>query len=581
MGGLGAVGLAMWATIVMAASDRLSYGSVYDHVAFWLMLAAVWLLPLCGLILWWWRPSSRSGRLLVLLGTAWALWVGTGAAGGLLWAWSGTVAVVFRPLLFWVVLSWPTGRLRRSDAPWLALYSVLVSMAWTASALLFRPVLGTSTFDNPLMVADLAQAADAMAAFGNSVLLPLGAVVLLVTMMRRFRRLPASGRWMARPALIAGLLAAGGDLALVVNDYLSAVRVDATGLTLIGFTLIAADYLRFTMVPVLLVMAAARSRRFASGLGRVSTIDIGPAAPAARLQDSVAAAIGDAGTRVVFHRDDATWVDLDGTPVELGGPGRIVTVIERAGAPVAAVEHDVSFADRPDSVEVAVAAVAARVDYERLEAMANVRRAEAVRARRDIVDAQDASRRRLERDLHDGAQQRLVGLALQTTLAERHASTVNADDVASDLAAGVAAARRELRELAGGLVPALLAAQGLGAALTAFAATTPMAVAVDVAFPDHMEPSLTATAWFVVAEAVANAVKHSGGSRLTITAALVDHVLVVSVADDGIGGADARGGTGLAGLYDRVARFGGLMAVDSRVGRGTTVRVELPAGDPT
>jgi signal transduction histidine kinase len=287
----------------------------------------------------------------------------------------------------------------------------------------------------------------------------------------------------------------------------------------------------------------------------------------------VAAALGDPTARVVFGRTGRTWVDYDGAAVVVGGPGRAVTLVERDGAPFAAVEHDAALDDRPAAVELSVAAAGASIEFERLEALANARRDEAWRARRAIVEVQDRARQRLERDLHDGAQQRLVALALQASLA---AHSGDCDVVVDELAAGVTAARRELHDVAAGLLPGLLIDRGLAASLTALAATAPMPVDVRVHDRENVRPEVLVAAWFVVAEAVANAIKHSGATHVTVTGDVDRGRLDMEVVDDGCGGADPETGTGLIGLRDRVVGTGGLLSIDSPAGGGTRVRAEFP-----
>ena len=204
--------------------------------------------------------------------------------------------------------------------------------------------------------------------------------------------------------------------------------------------------------------------------------------------------------------------------------------------------------------------------------------AELTTSRARIVAAADQARRRIERDLHDGAQQRLVSLALQLRAA-RAAVPSGLGDLAADLdraAATATGALDELREIARGIHPAVLAEGGLGAALRVLARRSPvpvdLAISADGRLPEHVEVS----AYYVVAEALTNAAKHACASAVTITVEIADDVLRVAIRDDGVGGAGFAGGTGLAGLKDRVEALGGRILLDSARGAGTTLRVELP-----
>jgi len=214
---------------------------------------------------------------------------------------------------------------------------------------------------------------------------------------------------------------------------------------------------------------------------------------------------------------------------------------------------------------------------ERKRAEAEVR---ASRAR--IVAAGDAERRRLERNLHDGAQQRLVALSLALRMAQ---TTLRTDPEGADrlLAASgeeLGQALTELRELARGIHPAVLTDRGLPAALDALAgrATTPVVLDVDLA--DRLPPPIEAAAYYVVSEALANVAKYASASEVVVTVARANGVARIEVVDDGIGGADAVRGSGLRGLADRVEALDGTLVVLSPPGRGTSVRAEIPVEEP-
>jgi len=200
---------------------------------------------------------------------------------------------------------------------------------------------------------------------------------------------------------------------------------------------------------------------------------------------------------------------------------------------------------------------------------------------RRIVAAQDEARRLIERDLHDGAQQRLVTLALTLhQVAERVAAAGDAD-----LAARVEAARHELaqalaelREMARGIHPAVLTDNGLDVALGVLAERASLPVRLDVRLERRFARDVEATAYFVVSEALTNAAKHSGASRVEVTGGVREGRLWVEVADDGRGGAEGRFGSGLQGLADRLATASGRLVVDSPAGGGTRLRAELPCG---
>jgi signal transduction histidine kinase len=207
--------------------------------------------------------------------------------------------------------------------------------------------------------------------------------------------------------------------------------------------------------------------------------------------------------------------------------------------------------------------------------------AELRRSRARIVEAADDERRRLERDLHDGAQQRLVSLSLalrllRARLGSRDGPNGEAIVAADEAAAELKVAIKELRELARGIHPAILTEAGLGAAMTALAERSVVPATVG-SLPDRRLPAgVEATAYFVVSEALANIAKYAGATKASVAADLDGSTLRVEVGDDGVGGADSSRGTGLRGLQDRVAAIGGRLAIDSPAGQGTLLVAEIP-----
>ena len=212
-------------------------------------------------------------------------------------------------------------------------------------------------------------------------------------------------------------------------------------------------------------------------------------------------------------------------------------------------------------------------------------RTEELRASRvRIVQAADAARRRIERDLHDGAQQRLVAMALDVRLARRRLERDPSEAVPylERLGEELAQASEELRELARGIHPAVLTDHGLGPALDALVARSPVAVEV-LAVPDERLPAAAeTTVYFTVAEALTNVAKYARASQASVRVAQEDGELVVDVRDDGVGGARATTGSGLSGLTDRVAAVDGTLVIDSEPGEGTHLRAVIPlSGDPS
>jgi signal transduction histidine kinase len=205
-------------------------------------------------------------------------------------------------------------------------------------------------------------------------------------------------------------------------------------------------------------------------------------------------------------------------------------------------------------------------------------RAELIASRARIVAAADEGRRRLERDLHDGAQQRLVALGLQTRLAEAavppemQALKQQLCDIVSALT-GVSA---DLQEISRGIHPAILSEGGLGPALKTLARRSAIPVTLDLTIDQRLQDSVEVGAYYVVSEALTNAAKHSRATEVIVSGQTKDSTLSLSIRDDGIGGADVGNGSGLVGLADRVEALGGRMRVKSPPGRGTSLEVSIP-----
>jgi signal transduction histidine kinase len=209
-----------------------------------------------------------------------------------------------------------------------------------------------------------------------------------------------------------------------------------------------------------------------------------------------------------------------------------------------------------------------------------VTRAELIASRARIVAAADEARRRLERDLHDGAQQRLVSFGLQLRMAQASVPA-ELDDLKSDLSqlvSGVTGVSTELQEISRGIHPAILSEGGLGPALKSLARRSTVPVSFDVAIEQRLPDPVEVGAYYVAAEALTNAAKHAQASEVSVRAETRDHALYLSIQDNGIGGADSRKGSGLVGLKDRIEALGGQILVESPRGRGTFMRVTIPLG---
>jgi signal transduction histidine kinase len=297
------------------------------------------------------------------------------------------------------------------------------------------------------------------------------------------------------------------------------------------------------------------------------------------LRAALAEALGDPSLALAYWLPEyESWADVDGHPVPLPEEtaSRAVTTVDRDGEPVAALMHHPSLREEPGLLDAVAAAAAIALENVRLNVELRARLEELRGSRARIVEAGDTERRRLERNLHDGAQQRLVGIALQLRLLEnRVRDDPAAAELASLVAGELALSLDELRELARGLHPAVLE-HGLGAALNALAIRSKVPTTVHYEVSGRLPEPVELAAYFVASEALTNVAKYASAAEATVRAWRDGPLAVIEIADDGVGGADDSRGSGLRGLADRVEALDGRLRVVSPPGAGTVVRVELP-----
>ena len=340
---------------------------------------------------------------------------------------------------------------------------------------------------------------------------------------------------------------------------------------------------RITVVafPVALLWGLLRSR-----LGRAAVGDLAVrlrTADASRepeqIREAVRRALGDPSLEIaLWSRTQQSWMN------ELGGPVEVpvddarfaITRLDSPDGPVALLIHDPALNDRPELVS-GVTAVAQMALEKRGSTPKSGPSSGGPPVPRADVRAADDERRRVERDIHDGAQQRLVSLSLALGMAQSQASTAS-PALAETLTRAdteLRAAINELRELARGIHPAVLTEAGLGPALESLGDHAPIPVTVRTELNGRLAPVAEATAYFVAAEALTNIAKHARASSATVVASQSNGTLLIEVSDDGTGGADPSRGTGMRGMLDRVSAIGGRLLVESGTG-GTRVSAEIP-----
>jgi signal transduction histidine kinase len=280
-------------------------------------------------------------------------------------------------------------------------------------------------------------------------------------------------------------------------------------------------------------------------------------------------------------------IDYEQEPPEIQEMMRFDGVASGVAAPIVVSGHlwgamSISVAS-PDEFAAGVETEVAKFTNLVSVALGNAEAHEQLTASRArIVQAGDAERQRLERNLHDGAQQRFVSLALGLRLAQSQlaADPASAADLLAQASEELALGLEELRELARGIHPAILTDRGLAPAVEALATRATLPVAINGVPSERLPEPIEAAAFYVVSESLTNIAKYASASRAQVDLAREDGLLLVEVSDDGVGGADPVGGSGLRGLADRVEALGGRLEVSSEPGRGTTVRAELPLDAP-
>jgi signal transduction histidine kinase len=536
-----------------------------------------WTAIASGLIAWWRRPANRMGLLMTAFGFAllvrpWQysaeplVFVVGYALGGLAYALYGHVA-----------LAYPTGRVTAPAERLLVWVGYGASLAFPLAILLVagegaRLQYAPLAPESPLLVSARNELARGLER--GYVIVFFGGLTgwFVVLVLRKFWRATPRARRLLAPLLLAAIVAALRAFYEFLSIFLSPVPP-------------LADWVYWWQVvgvialPIAFLWGLLRSRFAAANVADlIRDLD---RVPPGELRAALARAVGDPSLEIAFWLPERNaYADAEGRPVQLpeDDPRRAVTRLDHDGEPIAALVHDPSLLEDPRLLEAAGMAARLALENARLAAELRAQLGRVEESRRRIVTAGDEQRRRIERDIHDGAQQRLVALALELRATQLRLGTDVDPAVEAVLAQAVdelQLAVSELRELARGVHPAVLTEEGLAAALESLAARTPFPVSVEAA-EDRYPAEIEAAAYFVACEALANAVKHSGASRVTISASRRDGSLVVEVQDDGRGGAVGVNGSGLRGLADRVEAHGGRLSVESPPGGGTRVVGELP-----
>jgi signal transduction histidine kinase len=537
-------------------------------------VTVAWTFLAAGIVAWARRPMNRVGPLMAIL----AFWLLQRKVQYSHESAQFTFGFLFGELGLTVafahaVLAYPTGRLRtRFERIFIGAGYALV-LAITLAQLLFwdpaQKCIWTAAYcaepppNNLLLVhADTAvfdaiRDAYRIGVYGALALLFMGLIAW------RVRVATPAGRRLLFPMMLAGVVEGTYGIWQAAHVFSSNASINV-----LYWWQIAGQ-----MAVALALLAGLLTAQLARGTVADLVVELSHVAPG-EVRDALARALNDDSLQVAYWLPmRRIYVDESGKPVELPEDGRAVTKLDDVAAILHDPELDVGL------VEAAGAAARLALHNARLQADVSAQLEKVQESRRRIVTAGDEQRRKIERDLHDGAQQRLVALALELRIAQRQFGKDD-PDLERVLAAAVSelqVAVEELRELARGVHPAVLTEEGLGGALESLAARTPLPVEIVAAPQERLPGEIEAAAYFVACEAIANSVKHAHATRIRVCAERRDGRLVIEVEDDGIGGARENGaGSGLRGLVDRVEAHGGTLHIESDPGAGTRVIGELP-----
>jgi signal transduction histidine kinase len=484
-----------------------------------------------------------------------------------LWSIGAVVDIFAAAAFIHVTLAFPSGRLRSARERWVVGSGYAIALGLQVAKLMF---LG-SIPQNGFAVADdfdTYRTIERVQLYSTAAICLAAAAILL-------------GRWRAAgrprrlwPSVLTVVFAAGlvGLAALYVfaaAEWPAFVEVQRTVLGIIGFT------------PVLFLAGVLDARLARSGVGDL-VVQLRGNPDAAQLEAALARALRDPTLRLVYWLPEfGSYADAEGREVALPQPGegRAMTPIQHDSVRVAALLHDPWLTEERELMDAVTAVAGIALENARLQVELRARLEELRGSRARIVEVAQDERKRLERNLHDGAQQRLVALSMELGRMESRLAEDAPERAELERARGeIATSLKELRQVARGLHPAVVSSHGLEIALEQLAATAPVPVALTVRVDHRLPEAIEVAAYYIVSESLANIGKHAHAEAVRVEVLRQDGLVLVEVADDGVGGADTENGSGLRGLADRVEALGGRLRVWSPAGAGTRVSAEIPCG---
>ena len=560
---------------------------IVDHPALFASLRGILTFGLLAVGVYGWAhdPGGRYSVLLLIFCCLFALTSLTGVDDPWLFALGRLTVAGAIVFVAYVFLSYPYGRLDDRAAAVLVLAAAVGSAVLLVLTLLFsaeQPVAGPfvrcagSCPENPLTVVDSMARVGRAAAAASSVWTVGIAVGTAVLLARRMRSATALGRRALGPVLAWTALASAG-----YGVYLAVRVADPDGGLLSAMGTVVAVII--ALIPAAIGIGLVQGRLFAAGALKRTDIGLGERPSPGRLRDALAWAFRDPTLRLVYWLPAVDgYVDESGRGVELpaaGGP-RALTRFDRDSVPVAAAIHDAVLVGDTAALEAAGGVVLLALENARLEADLRARANELRMSRARLVAVADEERRRIERDLHDGAQQQLVAVRIKLALLRE---LVEDDSAVTsrivDAEEGIETALELLRELAHGIYPHALRYDGLSPALARVASRLPLPITVHAEGVGRVAPQIETAVYFCCLEALQNVAKHATlRTPVDVRLASADGVLRFSVVDHGPGFDPRRAqqGHGITGMRDRIGAIGGELDIVSAPGQGATIAGHVP-----
>ncbi|MGZ8687044.1 MAG: sensor histidine kinase [Gaiellaceae bacterium] len=543
-----------------AIGTELGEPLVIALLADWITVAYVF----GGLVAWHRRPESAFGPLMIVAGFVMFVTTLTWSTNDLAFTTGQALDLVVPVLFLHVFLAFPDGRLHTRLERWLIgiAYAVAVSLE------LVRMSLGGFGEHNLLELTENAGAGEAVR---HAQLLTISAISLCgvgILVVRRWQ----SGRPLRRSST---LLVDAFVLGLVmIAALLTSATLEGPWVQEIRW----AAFVTIGLAPLAFVVGLLGARLAHSAVGEIF-VELRREPEPVHLRDALARALRDPSLTLAYWLPEfRAYADLDGAAVELpNDDSRGVTFVDRDGVRVAALIHDPSLRDEPELLDAVTAAAGIAIENARLHAELRACLEELQGSRVRILEAGRNERKRLERNLHDGAQQRLIALAVELSLLEeRLAGDPEAAERLTIARREIAASLDELREIARGLHPAVVSGHGLGVALEQLVAKAVVPVDLTVQIDSRLPEAIEVAAYYLVSEGLANVAKYADASSASVEVTRSNGSVLVEIVDDGVGGADESRGSGLRGLADRVEALGGSLRVWSPPGQGTRVRAVIP-----